>query len=127
MIFPPLRISQLSKDVEERRLAFEESKSGFERALKDKLSPLNIIKDHPQLFIGAAMSLFSAGRFGKLLGLFGGRNGHAANGASGKKGLFGTVLRFGGRTAVKTVMPLAIGALRYAMKSAFRAFRARNA
>ena len=131
MIFPPIRISQLSHDLETKRAAFDRSKAGLTMTIKHKLSPLNILKEHPQLWIGAAMSVLSAGGLGKLAMVFGGngKNGHSKNGhgsKSGIAGILGGLLKFGGRTAVKTVAPVAINAMKFALKSAFRSFRSRR-
>lgn len=127
MMFPPVRISQLSHDLEIRRAAFEQSKDGLAREVKQKLSPINLLKEHPQLWMGAAMSLLGAGGLGRIVGFLGqGRNGHAAGGRARKSGLIAGILKFGGRTAMKTVAPVALNAVRFAIKGAFRAFRNRR-
>jgi hypothetical protein len=129
MIFPPIRISQLSHDLEVKRAAFQESKIELTQAVKHKISPLNILREHPQLWVGAAMSVLGAGGLGKFVTMFaGGRNGNGGNGNGhkSKSSLLGGLLRFGGRTAMKTVAPVAMNAVKFALKSAFRSFRARR-
>lgn len=123
MIFPEVRISQLSRDVELKRAAFEESKNGVQRAVRRKLSPLNLLKENPQWIAGAVMSLVGMGGIGKVFHVFG-RNGHSSNGK--KSGLLASLLKFGGRTAMKTVAPVAFSAVKFAFKSAFRSFRHRG-
>jgi len=135
MIFPAIRISQLSRDVEEKRAIFDRSIDGLKTAVRRKLSPLNLLRENPQWLIAPVMSIFSAGTLGKfLIGLVGHKfghstNGHAKNGNGSKKskvGLIGGLLKFGGRTLFKTVTPVAFGAVRYALKSALRAYRKRK-
>ena len=123
MIFPQVRISQLSRDVELKRAAFEDSKAGLRSAVRRKLSPLNLLKENPQWLIGAVMSLAGVGGIGKLFGKFT-RNGHSSNGK--KSSLLGGLLRFGGRTVLRTVAPVAFSAVKFAFKSAFRSFRHRG-
>jgi hypothetical protein len=122
MIFPDVRISDLRRDVDSRSLAFDRSKDALTRALRKKFSLINLLKDHPQLWMGTAMSLFSIGKVGKVLGLIGLKNGHI----NGKKaGILGKIFRFGGRTAVRTVMPLAFSALKSVVKIALKSIRSR--
>jgi hypothetical protein len=123
MIFPPVRISQLSRDVELKRAAFEDSKAGVQRAVRRKLSPLNLLRENPQWLIGAVMSFVGVGGLGKVFGVFT-KNGHSSNGK--KSGLLASLLRFGGRTAMRTVAPVAFSAVKFAFKSAFRSFRHRG-
>jgi hypothetical protein len=127
MIFPPVRISQLTRDLDQKRAAFESSREDLGKEVRRKLHPLNILKDHPQLWVGTAMSLVSAGSLGKFLGFF--SNGREEDGTNGRKksGNFLTgLLRFGARTAVKGVAPIALNTAKFALKSAFRAFRHRR-
>lgn len=126
MIFPPVRISQLSRDLDEKRMALDHSTEGLKKEVRRKLSPINLLKENPQWLLGAAASVVSAGSLGKfLLGFLGtGKNGHSKNG--GKSGVIGSILRFGGRTFFRSLMPMAFSAGRFAIKSAFRSFRNRE-
>ena len=124
MIFPDVRVSDLRRDVAAKRDFFERSQADLKRAIRRKFSLINILKEHPQIWMGAAFSLLSATGVGKLVGLAGAaRNGHSK---LKKSGLLGTLLRFGGRTAVRTVLPMALSAIKLAFKSAFKSRRDRK-
>ncbi len=131
MIFPAMRLSDLRRDVADKRLAFDRSARDLKSEVKRKLSPLNLLKENPQWLIAPAMSLFSAGTLGKfLVGLIPHRNGHSKNGNGSKKsqsGFLAGLLKFGGRTMFKSVTPLAFTAVKFAFKSALRSFRQRRA
>jgi hypothetical protein len=126
MIFTPVRISQLSRDVDEKRAAFERSTEGMKKAVRRKMNPIHFIKENPQWLLGAAASVISAGSLGKMmLGFLGtSKNGHSKNGS--KSGFLGGLLKFGSRTIFRTIAPMALGAARFALKSAFRSFRNRE-
>lgn len=131
MIFPPIRISQLSRDVEQKRAGFRRSSDVLKVSVRRKLSPLNLLRENPQWLITPVMSLFSAGTIGKVIfSFFGHKNDHSKNGNGSKRdksGMLGSLFRFGGRTLFKTAAPVAFTAIKFAFRSAFRSFRQRRA
>jgi hypothetical protein len=123
MIFPPVRISQLSRERAEREAEFQRSRAALLSTVKDAARPGNLVRRHPGLLAGAAMSAIS------MLGLrkMGHRNG-VLNGRTGD----GTpanwllkILAFGGGIAFKSLRPFAFTAVRYVVRSAFRTLRGR--
>jgi hypothetical protein len=68
MIFPPIRISQLEKDLKDKELAFERSKNEFTTTLREKARPLTFIKEHPKVIAGLLLSLLTSGKLLLRLG-----------------------------------------------------------
>lgn len=64
MIFRPVRISELEKDVEFKKEIFTSSKQALFETAKKEFRPTNLFKTHPQSFFG--MGLGMAG-FGSVL------------------------------------------------------------
>lgn len=125
MIFPSVRLSDLSRERVLRQAAFERSREALVEAVKERARPANLVRQHPRVLAGAAMSALS------MLGLkrFSGRNGHGdGNGRHEASGVAGWILRFaalGGGVAFKSMRPFAMIAIKYGIESAIRALRKR--
>lgn len=126
MIFPNVRISELRLDVEEKRERFQASRDRFKELLKEKVSPLTFLREHPKLIFGMLLSAASATKTMKrLLGRPLGK----------KSGLgrflkIGWLLKFAGvgsKLMGKAVLPVGLAAVRMALRTATRALRSSRA
>lgn len=121
-----IRISQLHRDKADREAAFSRSRSALERNVRERLRPMNFIREHPGLIAGAAMSAFSFLGLRKPARLNGYANGARRRGRAA--GIAGALLRtfsFGGGIAARTLTPIAGTALRFAFKTILKKFRGR--
>ena len=105
MIFPSVRLSQLERDVEDKRRAFENSQSAFASLIRHKARPVVFVREHPRLLLGSAFTLLTSSKLASkaLHGLF-----------SRKGSLFWKILKAGwawkvaklaGRTILRRGLP----------------------
>src|SRR5258706_15180303 len=68
VIFPPLKISELERDVQMKRLSLQTNKNELKAAIHKKLRPVHFLKGNKKFLIGAFLALFP---FAKLMaGIF---------------------------------------------------------
>jgi len=75
MIFRPVRISELERDVQFRKEVFAASKEELLRVGKENFQPKEWIKSHPGSVLGLGLGTFGTGALFWILGNFLGKRG----------------------------------------------------
>ena len=71
MIFPKIRISELEKDVQQKRESLLHDRHALVESVREEVRPLNFIKNHTKFVLGSVLAVVAAipffGRQGKKL------------------------------------------------------------
>ncbi len=59
MIFPKVRISELEKDLDEKRAAYHNSRENLKSAIRERLKLIAFLKDHAKLMVGSLAALLT--------------------------------------------------------------------
>lgn len=124
LIFPNLRISELKRDVEEKRRRLETSShqltSSVRQTIEDTSSPLSFIKKNPKLAIGAVVTTVTAVK--AIQALFFGGNGKKKKSplSFSKMDMAMGLAKMGGTLFSKMFIPLTATAIQLAASSFFK-------